>query len=380
MCKPFLNCSEMAFAAFTLKKERMGLMYHNKIKVLVVDDSSVFRQLLVENLSAQPNIEVVGYAINAYDAQKKIPRLNPDVLTLDVEMPGVNGIEFLKQLLPQHPIPVILVSSLNLSVFDALSAGAVDFVRKPDMSHHNSKELFITTLSTKIAAASKARVRVHGQRPTAQLLQNQQAAPRAIPFPPLSRSVMDSTIIAIGASTGGTEATLDVLKKLPANMPGILVTQHMPEGFTAMYAERLNRICQLTVSEARNGDIVRPGHVYIAPGSLQMEVARSGMNYVVKCHPGQKVSGHCPSVDVLFNSMADNVACHQVGIIMTGMGRDGADGLLKMRQKGAFTIGQDKESCVVYGMPMVAYNIGGVVTQASLENIPSVLMNQLKKW
>lgn len=356
-------------------------MSQNKIKILVVDDSSLFRQLLIQNLSAQHDFEIVGYAINAFDAKQKIPRLNPDVITLDVEMPGLNGIEFLKQLLPQNPIPVILVSSLNLSVFEALSAGAVDFVRKPDMSASNSKDTFLSTLYTKVRIASKSKVRVQNQMSKSSA--SATAAPAAskpISFGALSHSCLDSTIIGIGASTGGTEATLAVLKKLPANMPGIVVTQHMPEGFTAMYAERLNRICALSVKEAKNGDIIRPGQVLIAPGSMQMEVVRSGMNYCVKCHPGQKVSGHCPSVDVLFSSIANNVNIHQVGIIMTGMGRDGADGLLKMRQKGAFTIGQDKESCVVYGMPMVAYNQCAVCVQASCENIPSVLMNQLKKW
>lgn len=353
-------------------------MSQNKIKILVVDDSSLFRQLLIQNLSEQYDFEVVGYAINAFDAKQKIPRLNPDVITLDVEMPGLNGIEFLKQLLPQHPIPVILVSSLNLSVFEALSAGAVDFVHKPDMSTSHSKEAFLTTLCTKLRIASKSKVRVQNQ--LSKTSASSQTAGSSVSFSPLSRSVIESTIIGIGASTGGTEATLSVLKKLPASMPGIVVTQHMPEGFTAMYAERLNRICALNVKEAKNGDLIRPGQVLIAPGSMQMEVVRSGMNYTVRCHPGQKVSGHCPSVDVLFSSIAKNVAVHQVGIIMTGMGRDGAEGLLKMRQKGAFTIGQDKESCVVYGMPMVAHNLGAVTVQASCENIPSVLMNQLKKW
>lgn len=352
-------------------------MNQRKIKVLVVDDSSLFRQTLIDHISQHADFEIVGYAINAYDAKQKIPRLKPDVMTLDVEMPGLNGIEFLKQLLPTNPIPVILVSSLNLSVFDALSAGAVDFVRKPDMTFHNSKEMFFASLMSKLRIASKSKV--HAAKPVAKAATAQEPA-KPIPFAPLSRNVLDSTIIALGASTGGTEATLAVLKKLPANIPPILITQHMPEGFTAMYAERLNRICAMGVKEAKNGDIVRPGQAYIAPGSMQMEIARSGMNYTIKCHPGQKVSGHCPSVDVLFNSMAENVKIHQVGIIMTGMGRDGADGLLKMRQKGAFTIGQDKESCVVYGMPMVAFNQGGVCTQASCENIPSVLMNQLKKW
>lgn len=357
------------------------------IKVLVVDDSSLFRQMIMDHLAAQPGIEVAGYAINAYDAKRKIPLLKPDVLTLDVEMPGLNGIEFLKQLLPTNPIPVVLVSSLNISVFDALSAGAVDFVRKPDMSASNSKSTFFASLVPKVRAASMAKVRPArqplGTAPvgtvTGHMQPQSQVSAKPMPFPPLSRNVLDSTIIGLGASTGGTEATLAVLQKLPANIPGIVITQHMPEGFTAMYAQRLNRICSMEVREAKNGDVIHPGLALIAPGGKQMEVVRSGRNYMVQCHPGAKVSGHCPSVDVLFNSIAKNVAINKVGIIMTGMGRDGADGLLKMRQSGAFTIGQDKESCVVYGMPMVAYNIGAVCTQASCDNIPSVLLNHLKK-
>lgn len=361
-----------------------------KISVLVVDDSSFFRQMIITFLSSQPNIEVIGYAINAYDAKVKIPKLKPDVVTLDVEMPGLNGIEFLKQLLPTYPVPVILVSSLNLSVFDALSAGAVDFVRKPDTTGSAAgKELFFKALLGKIQAASISKVRVprniaastthtapiHRPAPTVA-----KTATSATPMPSkLSANVLNTTIIAIGASTGGTEATLAVLKKLPADIPGIVITQHMPEGFTAMYAQRLNRVCAMEVREARNGDVIRPGLALIAPGNMQMEVVRANGVYSVRCHPGAKVSGHCPSVDVLFSSMAKNVSIHQVGIIMTGMGRDGANGLLEMRKKGAFTIGQDKDSCVVYGMPMVAYNIGAVTTQSSCENISSVLLNHLRK-
>nr|WP_317379149.1 chemotaxis response regulator protein-glutamate methylesterase [uncultured Faecalimonas sp.] len=344
-------------------------MLTKKIKVLIVDDSSLFRQMMIQFLSSQSDIEVVGYAINAYDARQKIPKLHPDVVTLDVEMPGMNGIEFLKQLLPSNPLPVILVSSLNLSVFDALSAGAVDFVRKPDMSMANSKNLFFSTLLSKLRIASISKVRIKKPVVSAPLPSVSKASPASL----------NSTIIGIGASTGGTEATLAVLQKLPAQVPGIVITQHMPEGFTAMYAERLNRICKIEVREAKNGDLIRPGLALIAPGAMQMEVIHTVRGYAVQCHPGAKVSGHCPSVDVLFSSIAKNVACSKIGIIMTGMGRDGADGLLKMRQKGAFTIGQDKESCVVYGMPMAAYNIGAVTIQSSCENIPSVLMNHLRK-
>lgn len=351
-------------------------MSQKTIKVFVVDDSSLFRKMIIDYLSTSPDIQVVGYAINAYDARKKIPLLKPDVITMDVEMPGLNGIEFLKDFLPIHPIPVVLVSSLNLNVFDVLSAGAVDFVRKPDMNAV-SKAQFFTALNSKIHIASFAKVKCPSRTRTAKTA----AAPAPAPKRPLfsgKQLSFRSTVIALGASTGGTEATLAVLKQLPADIPGMVVTQHMPEGFTAMYAQRLNKLCQMEVREAKNGDQIRPGLVLIAPGSQQMEVIRTSNGYAVRCFSGQKVSGHMPSVDVLFRSVAQNVIGNKIGIIMTGMGKDGAEGLLEMRKKGAFTIGQDKASCVVYGMPMVAYNIGAVSVQASCEQIPSVLLNHLK--
>lgn len=341
------------------------------IKVLIVDDSLFFRQMLIQYFLNVPNIQVIGYAVNAADARKKIIQMKPDVVTLDVEMPGMSGIDFLKDFLPQHPVAVILVSSLNIRVFDALSYGAVDFIRKPEISVSGSREAFFSSLQTKIVIASQAHVRVP------------QKADRQHVLPPLSirlsHNVLSSTIIGIGASTGGTETTLEILKALPKEMPGIVVTQHMPEGFTAMYAERLNRICKLEVKEAKNGDAVIPGRVLIAPGSLQMRVVSAPGGYKVQCTKGEKVNGHCPSVDVLFSSIAENVSIRKVGIILTGMGRDGADGLLKMRQKGAFTIGQDKNSSIVYGMPMVANNIGAVCIQSSYKNIASVLLNHLKQ-
>lgn len=349
-----------------------------KIRVLVVDDSAVARQIIINGLSSEPRIEIVGYAINALDAKNKISRLKPDVVTMDVEMPGMSGIDFLKQYLPQNPIPVILVSSVNLRVFDALEAGAVDFVRKPDGTAN--RESFLHALAQKITVASYAKVR---RRP----LTTAPAAPAPITAKPashLTSSVFshsyqkNHTIIGLGASTGGTEATLEVLKRLPADIPGMVVVQHMPVGFTKMYAERLNRLCKMEVREAINGDEIRPGLVLIAPADLQVKVVRMGERYTVSCFPGEKVSGHRPSVDSLFSSMASTVKCHMVGIIMTGMGRDGAQGLLEMRKAGAYTIGQDKDSCVVYGMPMVAYDIGAVTIQSSCENIASVLMTHLK--
>lgn len=342
---------------------------NEKIRVLIVDDSLLFRKVLIDNLSKNPNIEVIGYAVDAFDAERKIPLLKPDVVTVDVEMPRLSGIDFVKKLLPIYTVPVILVSSLNLNVFEALSAGAVDFVRKPDMSSGNSSSTFLNTLISKIFIASRAKIKVPQASPV--------VSKNSLNNGKLFSLNAYNTVIAIGASTGGTEATLQVLKNLPPDTPGILVTQHMPEGFTKMYADRLNRLCQMNVKEAQSGDAIERGQVLIAPGDLQMKVVKIGSRYSVNCYSGEKVSGHRPSVDVLFQSIADTAGPNSVGIIMTGMGRDGADGLLSMKKKGAFTIGQDAESCVVYGMPMVAYNIGAVVTQTSCANISNVLLKHL---
>ena len=351
------------------------LLNPQKIRVLVVDDSAVARAFLTKGLSAYPYIEVVGYAINALDAKAKIMRLHPDVMTLDVEMPGTNGIDFLSQLLPEHPLPVILVSSLSLRVFDALAAGAVDFVRKPDGTE--SRDSFFRALAQKIVVASHAKV-----VPPRHASAHSSLSP-TLCTPPLGRAgklgiSARQTIIGLGASTGGTEATLEVLKRLPADIPGMVIVQHMPPGFTRMYAQRLDKLCAMEVREAVNGDEIRPGLALIAPADLQARVVRMGTRYTLACQPGNKVSGHRPSVDVLFSSMASSVKCHMVGIIMTGMGRDGASGLLEMRKAGAYTIGQDKESCVVYGMPGVAQEIGAVTIQASCENIAPVLIQHLK--
>lgn len=342
------------------------------IRVLVVDDSLVARNMITKGLAAHPRIEVVGTAINALDAKNKIARLTPDVVTMDVEMPGTSGIDFLKQFLPEHPIPVILVSSLNLRVFDALAAGAVDFVRKPDGTE--SVASFLHALAQKIIVASCAKV----PRCAARAATLRQPAPPAPALPLLGGSGLDNVIIGLGASTGGTEATLEVLKRLPADTPGMVIVQHMPVGFTKMYADRLNRLCQMEVREAVSGDEIHRGLALIAPADYQARVVRMGSRYTLSCMPGEKVSGHRPSVDVLFSSMASTVKCPMVGIIMTGMGRDGASGLLEMRKAGAYTIGQDKDSCVVYGMPCVAQEIGAVTIQASCDNIANVLLTHLK--
>ncbi len=311
------------------------------IKVFVVDDSSLFRKMIIDYLSSCPDIQVVGYAFNAYDACKKIPVLKPDVITMDVEMPGLSGIDFLKDFLPLHPIPVVLVSSLNLNVFDVLSAGAVDFVRKPDMNIV-SKEQFFSALNSKIHIASFAKVRCASRKRTTSTAASTTTAPKKPLFADKQLSFR-STVIALGASTGGTEATLAVLKQLPADIPGMVITQHMPEGFTAMYAQRLNKLCQMEVREAKNGDQIHPGLVLIAPGSQQMEVVRSANERL--CRPlffrtkGQRSYAVCGR---FIPFRCQNVAGNKIGIIMTGMGKDGAEGLLEMRKRERSRSGRTK--------------------------------------
>ncbi len=347
------------------------MLTNNKIRVLVVDDSLLARSLIIKGLSVHPRIEVVGYAINTFDAKRKIPQLNPDVITLDVEMPGQSGIEFLKEYMPLHPIPVVLCSSLNIKVFDALEAGAVDFIRKPADTEEN--DAFVTVLTQKVIIAASAKVRVpHKNAP------NNAAAAR-VPLTSIGAPSLDNIIIGLGASTGGTDATAEVMRRLPKDTPGMVIVQHMPPGFTKMYADRLNRLCQMEVREAKNGDEIHQGLALVAPADFQAKVVRMGKKYTLSCMPGEKVSGHRPSVDALFQSMSETVQCKMVGIIMTGMGQDGAAGLLAMRKKGAYTIGQDEESCVVYGMPKVAYNIGAVCEQASCDSIADALVRHLKK-
>ena len=347
----------------------------NKIRVLIVDDSIFFRKFLGDRLSAQPNIEVIGFAINALEAKYMIPQLKPDVVTLDVEMPGMPGPAILKHIMATSPVPVVIVSAVNYSVFEALSAGAVDLVKKPDANVPGAAEKFISELLETINIAKSA----HLPKPKAAPAHTPAPAPAPLRVPVTLKQPSRNVIIALGASTGGTEATLVVLKDLPKNTPGMVIVQHMPPGFTKMYADRLNGLCEMEVREAKSGDMIKPGLALIAPGDQQMEVVKNGMTYSVKCYHGEKVSGHCPSVDVLFKSVAATAGRDSVGIIMTGMGKDGADGLLAMKSKGAYTIGQDKESCVVYGMPMVAFNIGAVTKQASCENIAPTLKAYLNQ-
>ena len=359
-----------------------------KIRVLIVDDSLFFRTSLERMLKKDPEIEIIGMAYDAADAMQKIRQLRPNVVTLDVEMPRMNGIEFLGKLLPVYSVPVVVVSSAPVRVFDALSAGAVDFVRKPELKSPSDFAAFAADLAEKIKAASMATVHLKKAAPAATAAAAGSAA-RTPARPPVSAPLAASaaasaataaaalrsptasavsaakkdTLIAIGASTGGTEATIAVVKNLPASTPGIVIVQHMPPVFTNMYAQRLNRICNMSAVEATDMMRVEQGKIIVAAGDYQLRVMRDAQGYYVTVRPGEKVSGHCPSVDVMFESVAAAAGARSVGILLTGMGQDGANGLLKMRQRGAYTIGQDQESCVVYGMPAVAFELGAVQKQ-----------------
>ena len=338
-------------------------MEAKKIRVLIVDDSLVFREVISMGISSEPHIEVVAKAVDPFDARDKILEFHPDVMICDVQMPKMDGIEFIKRLLPQYPLPIIVVSSINESLVDAMEAGAVDFVSKPDVQSTNSVKCFIGTLIEKINTCYGVNV-VSG------------AKKKSVSFN-ISQHINTNKIIAIGASTGGTEAVYNILKTFPENMPGILIVQHIPPVFSKMFAERLNSQTKLQVREAHGEEYVETGKVLIAPGDKHMTIKKIENKYKVQLFRGEKVNGHCPSVDVLFESVAKEASKNAIGIILTGMGYDGAKGLRYMRRKGAQTIGQDEKSSVVYGMPKVAYEIGAVEKQVSLDNIPEVLFGML---
>ncbi len=336
-----------------------------KIRVLIVDDSPLSRQMLARIISANPGMEIAALASNPKEARDKIITANPDVITCDVEMPIMNGIAFVRWLLPQRFVPTVMVSSVSDKVFDAMNAGAVDFVVKPD-HRPGMIEIFEQDLIEKIKMASTVKNAFRSRLKTAS---------------PTSESFIrgeNGKIIAIGASTGGTEAIFNILKSLPPSVSGIAIVQHIPAVFSKMFADRLNDQTPFKVKEAETGDFIDQGTALIAPGDRHMRIKRIGNRFKAECFRGAKINGHCPSVDVLFDSIAKEGE-NAVGIILTGMGYDGARGLLNMRRKGSRTIGQDEMSSVVYGMPKAAKNIGAVEIQAPLEDIPKVLLNMLKK-
>ncbi len=330
------------------------------IKVLIVEDSIVFRELLVQNLSKDPAIQIVATAKDPFEARDLILKHHPDVMTLDVELPRMSGIDFLRKLIPQYPLPVVVISSLSDKVFDAMNAGAVDFVAKPAVSNRAQLEDFIRNeLLVKVKIASTAKI-----SNIKKTVMNQQGQQQYL------STTRNNLIVAIGASTGGTEAIFSVVKDFGTDIPGIVCVQHMPPKFTGMYAKRLNDQCRIQVKEAETGDRVLPGHMLIAPGGdRHMRLVKVNGVYQVEVKGGPRVNGHCPSVDVLFDSVAQVAKSDALGIILTGMGGDGAKGLLNMRRAGARTIGQDESTCVVYGMPKVAYDLGAVEYQDKLGDI-----------
>lgn len=336
-----------------------------KIRVLIVDDSLVFRETLARGLSVDPMIEVVATAVDPFDARDKILEYRPDVMTLDIEMPRMNGIEFLRKLMPQYPLPTIVISAVNEHVFEAINLGAIDFVRKPDGKSFFANKEFFSELAFKVKVAANAKIQKNGVN---RHVEHEQTASKDI----------SNKIIAIGASTGGTVALTTVLTDLKPPLPGIVIVQHIPPMFSDMFAKRLDSVTAFEVKEAANGDSVVPGRVLIAPGNQHMRVKKIGTLIKVECFDGAKVNGHCPSVDVLFDSVA-SFGVNAVGVIMTGMGYDGAKGLLNMRKAGAKTIGQDEKSSVVYGMPKVAYNIGAVEYQVALEQIADKIVSLISK-
>jgi two-component system chemotaxis response regulator CheB len=333
----------------------------NKIRVLVVDDSAIVRKILTESLAAEPDLEVVGAAPDPYIARDKILALRPDVLTLDIEMPRMDGLTFLKKLMHFHPLPVIVISSLGQSscqmAVEALRYGAVEVLAKPS-GPYSVGELRMV-LANKIRAAAVARL-------------SRSVPDKLVPASPpaLPAAVFDpSTIIAIGASTGGTEAIREVLVALPATVPGIVITQHIPAVFSRAFADRLNQICAFEVKEAADGDLVAPGRALVAPGDFHMLLRRSGAAWRVTVKSGPRVNYQRPSVDVLFSSVAESCGGGAIGVLLTGMGSDGAQGLLKMKESGAITIAQDEATSVVFGMPREGIRLGAVLKTLPLGQI-----------
>ncbi|MGD2094014.1 MAG: chemotaxis response regulator protein-glutamate methylesterase [Phycisphaerales bacterium] len=350
----------------------MAISLGTKIKVLIVDDSAIVRKILTEQLSKHSNIEVVGTAPDPFVARDKIISLNPDVLTLDVEMPRMDGITFLRQLMKSHPMPVIILSSLTpkggKTAMEALSAGAVEVISKPGPAYSVGEAC--NDLVEKINAASKARI----EKSTVTQQGAESKAPKR-----LHMAETTNKIFAIGASTGGVQALSAVLPALPLNAPGTVVVQHMPANFTTSFAQRLNGECEVTVKEAENGDRVIPGRVLIAPGGYHMLLKRSGANYYVEIKDGPAVCHQKPSVEVLFNSVAKYAGANAIGAILTGMGNDGAKGMLNMRENGAFTVAQDEASCIVYGMPKEAIDCGAAQKIVPLSQVAQTMINAAQR-
>jgi two-component system chemotaxis response regulator CheB len=342
------------------------------IKVLIVDDSALIRSVMSEIVNLQPDMEVVGVAPDPLVARELIKKTNPDVLTLDVEMPKMDGLDFLEKLMRLRPMPVLMVSSLTERgseiTMRALELGAVDFVTKPKISIQTGMREYTELITDKLRAASRARIKPRSVQ-----------AGAAAPVLPQLRSPLTSSekLIIIGASTGGTEAIREFLMQMPSDCPGILIAQHMPEGFTSSFAKRLDSLCKISVREAVGGERVLPGHAYIAPGHSHLLLARSGANYMTRIEQSEPVNRHRPSVDVLFRSAAESAGKNAVGVILTGMGKDGAAGMLEMKNAGAHTFAQDEATCVVFGMPREAIALGAAHEIGALTALPGMVLGHL---
>ncbi len=362
----------------------------SKTRVLVVDDSALIRNLMKEIIDKADDMETVGVASDPLVARELIRSLDPDVITLDIEMPKMDGLDFLERLMRLRPMPVVMVSTLTErgadATFRALELGAVDFVAKPKLGITQGMSDCATEIREKIRAAATSKQLRRREQSSAATQVTAVAAAKAAPK--LVRAPLDPTaarvprtsgtekIIAIGASTGGTEAIKEVLCRLPADSPAVVITQHMPPGFTKSFAERLNSLCKIIVKEAEHGERVLPGHAYIAPGGRHLALGRSGANYVVEISDEAPVNRHRPSVDVLFSSVAANAGANAIGVMLTGMGKDGAVSMLELKNRGAFTIAQDESSCVVFGMPREAIAIGAVEETIGLSHIADRLVSK----
>ncbi len=343
-------------------------------RVLIVDDSALMRQLLTQVIASDPELEVVGTAGDPYVARDKIKKLNPDVLTLDIEMPRMDGLTFLEKLMRGHPMPVIMISSLTDRGADttlrALALGAIDYVSKPKVDVSNGTIEQAEEILAKVKVAARTRVRTAATP----------VAPPPTPLPTKAlQFVATHKIVAMGASTGGTEALKDLLSPLPADFPGIVIVQHMPEAFTRQFANRLDSLCKIRVKEAQDGDRILPGHALVAPGGHHMAVARRGSEYAVHVYRGEPVNRHQPSVDVLFSSCARSMGKNVLGVLLTGMGADGARGMLEMKQAAAFNIAQDESTSVVFGMPKEAILLNAVDQVLPLNQIPAALIQKLSR-
>lgn len=350
----------------------------NKTRVVVVDDSALVRSLLAEIINRQPDMQCVGAASDPFVAREMIRNLDPDVITLDVEMPRMDGLDFLSRLMRLRPMPVVMVSTLTERgaevTMRALELGAVDFVAKPKIGIADGMRQLTEDITDKIRVAARAQVR----RTPAPAAAGAAAPARTAALPAAVGRLSTEKIVFIGASTGGTEATKDLLTALPPDAPAVVITQHMPPGFTTSYAKRLDGLCRIRVKEAVDGERILPGHAYIAPGGLHLAVERSGANYVARVRDGEPVNRHKPSVEVLFQSAARCVGRNAVGIMLTGMGADGARAMREMREAGSFNICQDEASCVVFGMPREAIQHGAAHEVLPLQQIAARVIDHLR--